>query len=269
MTYDISDFQTQVLQRSFTIPVLVDFWAEWCGPCRILGPVLERLAGKANGRWELAKVNTEELPEAAAQYGIRSIPNVKLFIDGKVASEFVGALPEPQIEQWLARAIPGKHHATIGQAEALLQTGETVQARALLEVVLQEEPESDQANALMIRALGFSDPMRSLALAERISGIEYGEVVEAARTLGHLAEYRHEAGPQDSSSAAASFQSAIDALFAGNAEDALQMFIDTMRADRKLDDDGARRACIAVFKLLGEEHEVTQKYRREFSSALY
>ena len=111
MSHEITDFTTDVLERSNSIPVLVDFWAAWCGPCRTLGPVLERLAEKQAGRWVLAKVDTEKFPQIAAQYGVRGIPNVKLFIKGKVVDEFTGALPERAVEQWLAKAVPGPHHA--------------------------------------------------------------------------------------------------------------------------------------------------------------
>ena len=93
-THDITDVQTEVIERSAELPVVVDFWAAWCGPCKALGPVLEKLAGEAAGRWQLAKVDTEAHPRVAADHAIRSIPAVKLFVDGQVVSEFVGALPE-------------------------------------------------------------------------------------------------------------------------------------------------------------------------------
>ena len=95
--YDIEDFQRDVIERSRTVPVVVDFWAEWCAPCRVLGPTLERLAGKAGGAWVLAKVDTEQFPQVATSYGIRSIPDVKLFVDGQAVNEFSGAVPEPMI----------------------------------------------------------------------------------------------------------------------------------------------------------------------------
>src|SRR4030042_5521988 len=108
MDYEVKDFSTDVLQASFNKPILVDFWAEWCGPRRVLGPSLERLAAKNNGEWSLVKVNSDENPELSAEYSIRSIPNVKLFYKGEVINEFVGALPEQAIIEWLKKNIPGK-----------------------------------------------------------------------------------------------------------------------------------------------------------------
>ena len=136
MAYDVSDFEKEVFERSYTIPVLVDFWADWCGPCKVLGPVLERLAGQSDGRWMLAKVNTEKHVEVARKYNIQSIPNVKLFIDGVVVNEFVGALPEYQVQRWLETAIPSKHRREIEQAEAFLVAGNPGPARVLRELTL-------------------------------------------------------------------------------------------------------------------------------------
>src|SRR4030042_5510506 len=108
MDYEVKDFSVDVLQASYNKPVLVDFWAEWCGPCRVLGPTLERLA-ENNNDWSLVKVNSDENPELSTQFGIRSIPSVKLFSKGKVINEFVGALSEPAIIDWLKRNVPNKY----------------------------------------------------------------------------------------------------------------------------------------------------------------
>ena len=132
MLYEVEDFTKDVIDRSRTVPVLVDFWAEWCGPCRTLGPVLERLAGKAGGRWVLAKVDTDRNQELAARYGIRGIPNVKLFVDGEVANEFTGTLPESAVAQWLERALPDPLRNEVARAEGLLQSGKVREAQTVL-----------------------------------------------------------------------------------------------------------------------------------------
>ena len=189
MTHEVSDFQTEVLERSRTVPVLVDFWAEWCGPCRILGPTLERLAASASGRWVLAKLNTEEFPDVAMQYGIRSIPNVKLFIDGKPVNEFVGALPEPAIVEWLKKAIPAKKIPEVETAQTLLESLQFEEAQKLLEPVLETNPDNHQASALLAKAVFFTDPERAVRVVEGIEAdSDYHDLAEAIRVFYDLGE---------------------------------------------------------------------------------
>ena len=104
----IINLQTDIIEASMTQPVLVDFWAEWCAPCRVLGPILEKLADEPDSNWNLVKVNTDLQPNLAIEYGIMGIPAVKLFVNGKIVDTFVGALPENQVKQWLNKHLSGE-----------------------------------------------------------------------------------------------------------------------------------------------------------------
>jgi putative thioredoxin len=108
MSYEVTNFQKDVIERSREAPVVVDFWAPWCGPCRMLGPVVEKLASEADGKWSLVKVDTDQNQDIAAQYQIRGIPNLKLFVNGEVVSEQVGALPEPVLKEWIEDYLTAK-----------------------------------------------------------------------------------------------------------------------------------------------------------------
>lgn len=269
MSYDVSDFQKEVIERSYTTPVLVDFWADWCGPCKIVGPILERLAAQSEGRWALAKVDTEQLIDVAQEYGIQSIPNVKLFVDGGVVNEFVGALPEYQVQRWLQAAIPGKHQKQLEQAEALVAAGESAQARDLLNQILSAEPENVAVRVLLARSLVFDEPERAASLVENIDEPKYSEYLDAVRTFARLHHFSHHTDQLPNGKGREMYERAINSLAARNFDAALAQLIKVIREDRYYDEDGSRKACIALFKLLGEGHPLTLKHRREFSSALY
>jgi putative thioredoxin len=269
MQFDTHDFETEVIQRSQKIPVLVDFWAEWCGPCRMLSPVLEKLAGQSIGEWALAKVNTEELPDVARQYGIRSIPNVKMFYGGRVVGEFVGALPENMIVQWLKQNLPSRNQSKIDEAETLIAGGRIAEAQVLLETILSDEPTNQQTMALLAKTYLFGNPARAMELVDHLDDPQYSETSDAIKTLGRLLTLGNDATQLQESPTKKEYLAAISALRSRKFDESLEKFIAMIRSDRYYDDDGSRKACIAIFKILGEEHPTTQKYRRDFSSALY
>lgn len=268
--YDTDNFEKDVLERSYSMPVLVDFWAEWCGPCRVLGPVLERLAEESNDRWALVKLNTDKHPELSARYGIRSIPNVKLFVDGKVVDGFIGALPENMVRGWLIKALPSKFHNQIKDAQRLLDEGRIIEARKILEEVVAAEENNDLAITLLARTYVFSDPGKALEIVDRIGPTsEYSDMAEAIKTFGELFLYLEDSTPLKEGAVREIYLSAIKSLRSQDFGDALNSFIDVIRKDRYYDNDGSRKACVAIFRLLGEDHEVTKEYRQVFASVLY
>jgi len=271
-----SDFESEVLQESTRQPVVVDFWAAWCGPCRILGPTMEKLADEAQGRFKLVKVDTEAHPEIAQHFGIQSIPAVKLFIDGRVAAEFVGALPEARIRAWLEQEIPSENDRLFRAAEAILAAGETERARESLEIVLQADPEHAGARCRLAEISLFSDPDAARAYLEPIDDAVEGherveDLLQLARqtTLVDAKVLKSVEGHQPKAKWVDLYLEGNRALAKRDFAAALQAWIEVLTFDRELDDDGARKACIALFHYLGEDHPLTREFNSAFSSALF
>jgi putative thioredoxin len=268
--YDVDDFQTQVIERSRQVPVMVDFWAEWCGPCRMLGPVLEKLADDAGGRWDLAKIDTESHQDIAIQYGIRSIPAVKLFVDGEVVDEFTGALPEPQVRAWIDRALPSGWAAQTAQALELAAAGDEAGAAVLLEEVIAEEPSNETARVALARVLLWDEPERARVLTEEIgTASEHADLAGAISDIVALFATLDDPDGLPQGPARTTYLAAIATLRGRDVASALDGFISVLGTDRNLDDEGARRACLALFQLLGDDDPVTRQYRPVFASALY
>lgn len=260
MNTTLIDFQRDVLDASMHTPVLVDFWAEWCGPCRVLGPVLEALDAEAGGRWKLVKLNTELQPDIAQAYRIMSIPAVKLFDQGKVRAEFVGALPKSQILQWLHAHLPDPRMA---QLEALRQSGAA--GLAALEGFAAAHPDLPEARLALAEALLFSDPERAVALAASLPPAPGAfDRVEDLRTLAELAAFEPDAAP-----VALKLAAAREALRQGDDESVLRLLVEAVAADKSYRRDLPRKAILAMFRRLGDDHLLTRAYRSKFNMALY
>ena len=260
-------FDEDVVETSHHRPVVVDFWAPWCGPCRALGPTLDKLAAETDA-WSLVKVNTDQYPDVSQRYGIRGIPAVKLFHEGRVLAEFTGALPEAAVRQWLGDHLPSPARALVAQAQPLLDAGLMDDARPLLENALVLDAYLPEARYLLAQTLAFRDLPRALDLVRGATpaGAQYGQIYDALRTLSDVAA-RRDALPDGPGLAPT--RRALDALDAEHFDAAADALLDALQADRYYADDLPRQLGVALFTLLGPGHDVTRSRRRRFSMLLY
>ena len=269
MAYDLQDFERDVLQRSHQVPVLVDFWAPWCGPCRTLGPVLDRLAAAAQDRWVLVKLNTEENPDLAKAFDIRSIPAVKLFRNGEVADQFLGALPEREIREWLEKNLPSPHTATVTDARNLLAAGRQAEAANLLESVLAAEPGNAPARLALAEAWLATAPARVESLLAHLGAdSDLAERATALRRLAGLADLAEHPERLPEAAVRDRFLAGARAVRSGDFAAALEAFIEVIERGRHYQDGAARDACKAIFQHLGIRHPIAERFHRAFSSAV-
>jgi len=272
-----ADFERSVLDRSNESPVVVDFWAPWCGPCHVLGPVLERLADEYAGKFVLGKVNVDENPGLASTFRIQGIPAVKIFKDGDLFTEFTGALPEPAIREILSQVVPSPLDELVAEGERMARQGETDAARSLLERVLEEAPHHPRALLGMGRLLMDTDADKAVTLLERVAiGIperKEADLLIARHNLSRgdgedLAVLRQRV-LQDPDDMPARFSLAKSLAAVGDYEAALEEFLLILSKDRSLEDDGARKSMIQIFEVLGPGNELADRYRSEMAKILF
>ncbi len=272
------NFEAEVLERSTQVPVIVDFWAEWCGPCKVLGPVLEKLADEYAGEFILAKVNVDENQGLAGAFGIQGIPAVKLFKDGELASEFTGALPEPMLREFLSKFLPTAADKQAQEAQALEEAGKTNDAKALYQEILAADPNHAKALLGLGRlAMNEGDSDAALEYLDKIP-IVADERKEADRLIARLnlksGAAENEAALREKVKAepnnvAARFELAQALAATEKYEEALKEFLTIVKTDRAFQDDGARKAMVQIFEVLGGDDPLTDKYRSELARVLF
>jgi putative thioredoxin len=277
-------FVKDVIEESKRQPVLIDFWAPWCGPCKQLTPILEKVVRAAKGKVKLVKMNIDEHPAIPGQMGIQSIPAVIAFVNGQPADGFMGALPEGQVTAFIERLtkdkIAGGAQDLVAQAEAALAQGDPAGAAEIYAAVLAEEPGSVPAMAGLARAYFETgqvdkakqtlamvpEPKRNdAAVAAVRSAIE---LAEQAAALGPITELEQKvaANPLDHQ---ARFDLALALNSKGQREQALDQLIEIVRRDRKWNEDGARKQLVQLFEAWGPTDEATVAGRKRLSSILF
>jgi len=273
-------WDTEVIQRSYQTPVVVDFWAPWCGPCRVLGPTLERLAAEAEGAWTLSKLNVDNAPNLSAQYGIQGIPAVKAFRNGQVVAQFVGAQPETGVRRFLSTLAPTQAELMLDQATGLENQGDWSSAADIYRQILSTTPDDPPATLGLGRALVHLDQeAEAIATLERVADhIQYGAQARAllgqARLTAEAREIGGEAGARARLAEAPNDPEALYGLAAvlattGDYRGALDNLLSIVRRNRRWRNDIARETMLELFDLLGDDDPLTREYRTKLAQALF
>ena len=278
------DFKADVIAESAKQPVLVDFWAPWCGPCKQLTPVIEKVVTAAAGKVKLVKMNIDDHPEIAGQLGIQSIPAVIAFSKGQPVDGFMGALPESQVKAFIERVAgpvgPGATEEALTAADELLAAGDAVGAAEVYAGILAKEPENlgalaglvnaqlEAGNVEQARRLIDSVPEDKRADKAIAAAVARVELAERAASLGDLAEFEERIAKDP-----ADHKARFDLALALNGQDkrmaAAEHLLEIIKRDRTWDEDGARKQLLQFFEAWGPMDEATQSARRKLSAYLF
>jgi putative thioredoxin len=276
---DVTDatLNQEVIEASRRIPVVIDFWAPWCAPCRMLGPVLERLAEEHAGAFVLAKINVDENPRAATAFAIRGIPAVKAIREGEVVEEFVGALPEAAVRQFLRQILPTESDRLAEEGRAAEGRNDRDGAETLYRRALEIDPNHPAARLGLGRILSDVDVDAALAELDRVLPAT-AERTEADRIAARLRLGRETAASEEELRARLEREpSDLEArlklarLLAARKEyvAALDHFLQIVRRDRTYEDEAGRKSMLDIFQVLGSGHPLTERYRGELARVLF
>jgi putative thioredoxin len=266
-----ADFEQEVLAYSQQVPVVVDFWAEWCGPCKTLGPMLESLAHEAGGGFRLAKVNVDENQNLAVRLGIHSIPAVKAFKDGRMVAEFNGVQPEPRLREFLRALAPTPADLTMEKGASLLEQGDPQGAEDAFREALEDVPGHPMALLGLSKSLllqGYAG--EALPILERFpASREYNSAQILLPLAKQTVQFNRgeEFDREDAHDPA--FYNALRLFQRGNVEAAMDGLLDILRENKRYRDGLARTTMLAMLELLGETSPTARQYRSEMASVLF
>ncbi|MEN6300167.1 MAG: thioredoxin [Anaerolineaceae bacterium] len=265
-----ADFEQKVLLYSQQLPVIVDFWAEWCSPCKALDPILERLTIDAQGSIRLAKLNVDENQNLTVRYGVHNIPAIKAFRDGKVVSEFVGIQPESRIREFIRAVIPDPSDLIIEKGNSMLNMSQWKSAESAFKEVLKTSPNHARALLGLAKAYIFQNKYSdALAVLNAFpASKEYNAALNLLFLVNTIIQVENNPNLSDDPLEAA-YNRAIRLIIKGNFPAAMDGLLEIIRENKHFHNGEPRLILIALFDLLGEEHELTQQYRQELATLLF
>lgn len=266
-----ANFQYEVLSYSENTPVVVDFWAEWCRPCKTLGPLLEKLAHEAQGSFRLARVDVDANPNLALHYGVRSIPTVKAFSQGEVVGEFSGLQPEERIREFLSRITPPSPLAlALEKALSLLQDHQWAEAENLLRDLLDQAPQQPEAQlGLAMALLGQGYGTAALEILRNFPASREYARAQQLLPLAEALKNSEDGRLPDETDLDAAYAQAIRLAGRGNLPAALDGLLDILRQNKTYRQGAARQAVVALLELLGPNDPQSRAYRSELAAILF
>ena len=267
---DESDFQYEVLQYSAHVPVLVDFWAEWCVPCRVLDPKLEDLAREGEGSFRLAKVNVDENARLAKQFKIRNIPAVKAFVDGNVVAEFSGVLSDEGLRDFIRRLAPAPEDLTYAKGQNLMKLEDYSEAEDAFREFLSMRPSHPGALLGLVRALLFQGEGEEAEVLLRHfpASSEYA-TAQLLRPAAHAFAESKGQEVQSEDPLEAAFRNGIRLAKRGNILAAMDGFLDILRKDRNFHKGEVKDVFVGLLALIGDAHPEARQYRQDLSAVLF
>ncbi len=268
---DEANFEGEVILRSHEIPVVVDFWAPWCGPCQTLGPLLERLAIEAGGSFLLAKVNVDENPGLSVRYGVQGIPAVKAFKQGQVETEFLGAQAESVVRSFISNLTPSEAELAVENARSLLVTHHWEQAEtSFLEIFEMDEANAPAALGLLESLLMQGKGEEALHIIEVFPPGNEWATAERHKPLAALLAEVEEIGTMDlDDPLAAELYQAARLIGLGNLPAAMDGMLDILREQKDYRDGLPKQALLSLFAIIGDQDTLTKQYRDELASVLF
>jgi len=270
ITVSESNFEYEVIAYSQRIPVAVDFWAPWCIPCRTLSPMLERFTKEAAGAFRLAKINIDENVNLALRYNVRSIPAVKAFRDGQVASEFVGIQPESRVREFLGALAPSENDLIMEKAKSILQLHQWQEAEKAFRKVLETSPNNTAALLGLCKSLlGQGRVVDSQKLLHSFPASKEYHSAETLRPLTDAIIRARTAGFIEDDPLLAAYRNSLRLVEKGNLPAAMDGFLDILKQDKHYQEDEVRRVAVALLEVMGDEDPLTRQYRNELATILF
>ncbi len=266
-----ADFEYQVLAYSQKVPVVVDFWASWCVPCKVLGPILEKLALEGRGSFRLARLDVDANPNLAMRFNVRSIPSVKAFRDGTVVNEFNGALPEPQVREFIRAIAPAKDDLLIEKGLGMLRMHQPEKAEETFRQVLDDLPGNPPALLGLAKSLLYqSESKESLDILKSFPASREFNIASVLLPLATALEEKAHSDPLEmEDEMEAAYQNALRLIKRSNLEAAIDGLLDILRQDKRFRNGEVHKVILGILELISADEDSVRQYRNELASILF